>query len=330
MGLGSTVKAIWTLLQGTTNPDVVALYNNLYHRLEGARMNARQGKGNIYFVNGGADGVTAGLDTNNGLTPATPFLTIAHAISQCVDRNDDFIYCWNTYNQDTFPITLTLSKVHIIGIASPNGQMPALEGQGDNAAAFTFGIGVEGCEIAGFNMSAGAAHACIEFVGGNNQTWIHNCTFGHYWFGGGQDGILFAASNVGVIIEDNWFYGEKGPVGKLTRYGIVNLTGSLYQSTIRNNTFVMVNDGAIWMGGTNGEVDIVHNLIALGQDDQAGRAILLGPACTGFLVAQNEAGFGPTAFVTFAPYHDMAGGTANHWMSNQAQDQWVFADEVPS
>lgn len=316
MGLGSTIKAIWTLLQGTTNPNVVALYNNLYQRLEGARMDARQGKGTIYLVNGGADGVTAGNDANNGRTPATPFLTIQHAINQCVDRNDDFIFCWNTYNQDTFPITLNRSNVHVIGIASPNGQLPALEGQADNAAAFTFGIAVEGCEISGFNMSAGAAHACIEFVGGNNQTWVHNCTFGHYWFGGGQDGILFPSSSyVGVVIEDNWFYGANGPKGKLTRYGIAGLIGSIYESTIRNNVFLNIPTCAMFMAGTNGEVDIIRNMIGEGAD-VLGNAITLGLACTGFVVAHNEANFGQI-LSTANPYNDMAGATDNHWISNQ-------------
>ncbi|MBU1067812.1 hypothetical protein KKE60_08500, partial [Patescibacteria group bacterium] len=239
MGLGSVTKAIWTLLQGTTSPDVVSLYNNLYQKLEGAKMGAINGRGTIYFVNGGADGVTAGLDTNDGLTPANAFLTIAHALTLCVNDNDDFIYCFNVYQQDVFPIEVNVNSVHIIGVAGPDGQWPLMVPTGDTAI-FNFALSAgQNSEIAGFSLGAGATSGCIELQGDNNMVWIHNCSFGHLWSAGGQDGVLYLNGGVthGSIVEDCWFYGNGVGAGQLTRCGIVCENGWVTQGTFRNNYF---------------------------------------------------------------------------------------------
>jgi len=340
MGMGNVVKAIWTLLNGTTspnvsliwnllngttNPDVVALYNNLYQNLEGAKMGLGKGrKGNVFFVNGGADGVTTGLDTNSGKTPALAFLTIAHAIALCtVNDNDDFIYCFNVYNQDAFPITITGDSIHIIGLAGPDGSWPQMDANADAEAVFYLPSGIENCEIAGFSLGAGAAHGCIELAIGNNMTWIHNCTFGHEWVGGGQDGVrLVTGTTDNVLVEDCWFYGNCAPGGKLTRSGVISLgTTATRHCTIRNNYFVRLPGPAIHiLGNTAWENSIIHNIIGRGADAQ-GNAITLNANCEGCLVSGNEAAFGPTAEAGLtAPYLDQAGGTANDWCSNQSQE----------
>jgi len=289
--------------------------------------------GDIFYVNGGADGVTAGVDTNPG-TKDLPFLTIEHALSQCTNDHDDYIICWNTYNQDTFPITMTLDSVHVIGVAGPDGSWPALEGAdvGD-VPAFDFGVGVENCEIAGFNISGGATSPCIDIPSGANMTWIHHCTFGHDWFGGAQDGIVLCAlggSLRNVIIEDNWFLGDTFACGKITAYGIVQTGGGIQGLTIRRNYFFGLASGAIKLGdpgvgagGSDMHV-IVENYFGCAVD-QDGIAIFLGSQSYGCLVGANEAQMGRDVMAIGVPYEDQ-GATANdnHWMSNQQGDTMVY------
>jgi len=327
MAVTSVIKAIWQLLQGTTNPDVVALYNNLYQKLEGAKMGAHNGKGTIFFVNGGADGVTAGLDTNDGLTPANAFLTIAHALTLVTNDNDDFIYCFNVYNQDVFPIVLdnTMDSVHIIGLAGPTGAWPTLDGWTGNTAVFT--VGNENCEIAGFMLGGGAAHAAIEIASGANGLWVHNCTFGHFWCGAGQDGIGGGGSVFSVLIEDNWFYGSDGPNGTLARCGIISGVGASWgEWTIRNNFFDGLPGGAIDLGVTLAttaihEFVIEHNII--GCEDTDNLAINLGAVAHYCIVSDNKAGYGK-AVMTENPYGDAAAD--NHWMCNQVGIVLKFPD----
>jgi len=327
MGLGNTVKAIWSLLSVTTSPDVVALYNNLWQQLEGAKMGAINGKGSIFFVNGGADGVTAGIDTNDGLTPANAFLTIAHALTLVTNDNDDFIYCFNVYNQDTFPIALdnTMDSVHIIGIAGPNGAWPMLDASAGNTAVFT--VANENCEIAGFNLAGGAAHGAIEIGSGANMAWIHNCTFGHYWSGACQDGITGGGSVFSVIIEDCWFFGTDAKNGTLTRCGILSGVGASWgQWTIRNNFFNGLPTGAIDLGVTLDSTAIhdfviEHNII--GCEDTDNIAINLGAVCHYAIVSDNKAQNGK-AVMGNNPYGDAA--TDNHWMCNQEGIVMVYPD----
>lgn len=337
MGMGNVVKAIWMLLQGTTNPNVLALYNNLYQQLEGAKMGLGQGrKGNIFFVNGGADGVTAGLNTNDGLTPANAFLTIAYAMTLCtVNDNDDFIYCFNVYNQEAFPITITGDSIHIIGLAGPDGSWPALDATSTgDVSVFDFAVGVENCEIAQFNLAAGATAPCIEVASGTNMLWIHNCYFGHDWFAGGQDGIDFlnlGGSLRNVIVEDNWFWGDTGGCGTLTRFGIVQSGGSMMACTIRRNYFGGLANGAINIGVNASGAGPCHDNIVCDNyigcaSDTAGIAIYLGEDAYGCIVAHNEAQHGrDAASMVQNPYLDQAAlATDNHWMSNQVGNEMEY------
>jgi len=289
-------------------------------------MGAFNGKGSIFFVNGGADGVTAGLDTNDGLTPANAFLTIAHALTLVTNDNDDFVYCFNVYNQDVFPIVLdnTMDSVHIIGLAGPTGAWPTLDGWTGNTAVFT--VGNENCEIAGFMLGGGAAHAAIEVGSGANGLWVHNCTFGHFWCGAGQDGIRATAgggSVFGGLIEDCWFYGSDGPNGTLTRYGITNLAHGWGEWTIRNNFFDGLPTQAIDLGagGAANEFVIEHNIIGCADTDNI--AIQLGASAHYCIVSDNKAGHGKVV-MTQNPYGDAAAD--NHWMCNQVGIVLKFPD----
>jgi len=330
MGMGNTIKAIWQLLQGTTSPDVVALYNNLYQKLEGAKMGAHNGRGSIFFVNGGADGVTTGSDANDGLTPANAFLTIAHALTLCTDDNDDFIYCFNVYQQDAFPIEVNQNSVHIIGIAGPDGAWPLMVPTGDTAI-FNFAVSAgDNCEIAGFSLGAGANHACIELQGDNSMVWIHNCSFGHLWSVAGQDGVKYiaGATTHGGIVEDNWFYGSECGAGKLSRCGIICENGWVTEATFRNNYFIEMpgydangTGGGIYAAGWLDQCSIIHNIIGGGDGETAtGWAIYLSANCIGCVVCRNEANNGVDA-AGKNPFVDAAD---NSWISNQFGNTYEY------
>ena len=288
--------------------------------------------GNVFYVNGGADGVTAGINAPGRGTKDRPFLTMAYARGQCINDHDDYIIVWNCYNQDVFPFTVNLDSLHIIGVAGPNGGWPALDAAAGNTAVFI--IAAQNVEIAGFNLSGGAAHGAIEFASGANMAWIHHCTFGHYWFGPSQDGItspIGGGSVWSVVVEDCWFYGNSGPCGKLTRYGIFNADVAWGGWTIRKNYFLGVPTGAIILGGTGAAHEIVidHNCIGCGADG-LGNAITLDAQSNGCVVQDNEAAHGSAALMTAAPYSDVLAGDENHWVSNQAQDQMVLPNEIPT
>ena len=306
-------------------PEVLAL-------LASIGLQAPMGIGEKFYVNGGADGVTAGIDAVGRGSKKRPFLSIAYALTHCVSGRHDYIYCWNTNHQDeaaSIVIPSLMNNVHIIGIAMPGCSTLELNVTGDYPAIIV-NPGVllgpaRGIEIAGFNISGGATSGCIELDGACDMVWIHHCTFGHAWGAGGQDGIRFngVSPTASALIEDNWFYGFK-----LTRYGVYGI--STFQGCIRKNNFVEVPTCAIALIGVPVDTMVVEgNLIACGAD-ALGNAIDLGASTNGCLVARNEAAHGSGTLMTAAPYHDAQGGDENHWMSNQAHDQFVLPDEVPS
>lgn len=271
--------------------------------------------GRVFFVHG-----SNGDDAYNGVDPGTPFKTIKHALEQCLDDRNDYIYVLDCYQQETFPISITVQKVHIIGVYSaPDGSWPLMVPTGNTAVFEIPSVmgGYEAIEIAGFSLGAGADHACIELGGANNMTWIHHCTFGQYWSGGGQDGIrVNAGSNFNVIIEDCWFYGSNGPNGKLSRCGIrTEAACSIGQCTIRNNIFVMLPTAALYIhGNAVHEIIIVANRIACGANAE-GAGINLGPNALGCWLDDNHANFGDTAMGQ-NPFLDQAPAGQNHWGLN--------------
>ncbi|MBA7710940.1 hypothetical protein ES703_119890 [subsurface metagenome] len=282
--------------------------------------------GNVWHVNGGADGVTAGADTNLG-TKSSPFLTIRHALDQCINNHDDYIICWNTYNQDTFPIVPDVDGVHIIGVSGPTGNLATLDASAGDTEVFTLGGICEGIEIAGFQLAGGATHPAIQINSGSNSIWIHHNTFGHYWTGDAQDGISGGGSCFGSLIEDNWFYGKGGPNGTLSRYGIANLSGAWGEWTIRNNFFVALPTQAIYLaapGTANHEFVIEHNIIGCPSDTD-NIAIELGNVCHDCVVSDNKAQYGKVE-MTNNPYGDAAAD--NHWMCNQVGSVMKYADEA--
>jgi len=284
--------------------------------------------GNIFYVNGGADGVTTGDNGNQG-TKSKPFLTITYALTQCIENHDDYIICSNVHNQEpAWPVVVNVSHVHIIGLTNPDGHQAELEPPGAPADTACFRIplragGISGIEIAGFNLGAGATHGCIEVDGAAYGLWIHNCVFGHAWNSGGQDGIWFIAMSCcqSCIVENCSFYGVEDGQGLLTQFGISAPadTAHLRQCIIRNNYFSKLTSGAISLLGDVDNCVICDNHIGMGVN-AVGHGIDIGAFATGNLIAHNEAGRGANcvATCTFNPFQDLgAADEDNDWMSNQ-------------
>lgn len=270
--------------------------------------------GNIFFVD-----CWNGNDAWDGLSPSSPKCTIAAALALCTSGQDDYIICMSVYQQDIFPISITKDCVHILGVAGPDGTWQMMDPPTDTAI-FSLASGAENCEIAYFSLGGAAqgTHAAIELQGGNNQTWIHHCTFGHYWTSGGQDGIRFVTSTTwNVVIEDCWFYGDHSGSGhgKLARYGIVTLLGGHGACTVRNNYFLgCVGAIALLAPAAAHDWIIVHNYFLCGSD-AAGVAIDLGAPALGCTVMDNMANYGDTEMAQ-NPYRDQAAAAANHWAGN--------------
>lgn len=270
--------------------------------------------GNIYYVD-----CWNGNDAWDGLSPSSPLCTITAALALCDSGHDDYIIVMNCYQQDTFPIHVTKDCVHILGVANEDGSWQMMDPPTDTAI-FSLESGAENCEIAYFSLGGAAqgTHGAIELQGGNNQTWIHHCTFGHFWTSGGQDGIRFVEStSYDVVMEYNWFYGDlsEGVLGRLTRYGICTLLGGHGHCTIRHNYFIgLVEAVSLLPPAAVDEWVIESNFIACGGN-VAGSGIHLGANALGCLVMSNKANYGDTEMAA-NPFQDDAAAGANHWADN--------------
>lgn len=261
--------------------------------------------GNVFFVNG-----ITGSNLNDGKTPDSPFKTFAHALDQCVDDHNDIIYALDCWQQETFPISVDVSRVHIIGCDNWNGMYPRMVAP-ENTAIFEIPGTKSYFEIAHFGLGAGVDHAAIEFVGGiEARGRIHDCWFG--WIGAGQDGIRFDGEAPEMMIDNNLF-----GMG-LTRDGI-RIAGALTRTFIRDNIFQKVAGIGINIVAESHLAGIIHNKFSLTEATK-GKAISFAHAnCADALVDQNSAMCGRT--VAFAagvtnPYRDLG---SNDWGCNSAQ-----------
>ena len=323
MGLGSTVKAIWVLLQGTTNPNVTSLINNLYQKLEGAK--AGYGSvGNIFFVHG-----FTGLDTNDGLTPATPFLTITHALTQCANDHDDYIIVLEHWQE---VVAINVTRVHIIGATKNPTQAFVQMNAAADTPIFTVTALSNHCEIAGFSFGGGATHAGIENVAGTPMhLHIHDCMFGHSFAGDTpQDGIRIGVNATNLRVENCIFLGvdaEGG--GTLTRDGIRFTSGGIpLGGSFKGNIFTGIPGVAInivQVAANSGGFIIEDNrfMAEIADAQAAGWAITLqGPGTVkGCLIAHNFAS--QTGDDTGNnPYRDLSTGVLatclNGWVANYA------------
>jgi len=314
MGVGTYVRAIWTNLSGTTSPNVQNLVNNLFQQLEGAK--AGYGSvGNIFFVHG-----LAGNNANSGLVPAAPFLTITHALTQCVADHDDYIIVLDHWQE---VVAINVTRVHIIGVTKNATQAFVQMNAAADTAIFTVTALSNHCEIAGFSFGGGATHAAIENQGGTPmQLHIHDCLFGHFFAGQTpQDGIDIELNATNIRIERCTFYGNgAGTTGTITRDGIRFVGGGdTLGGCIRDCRFLNIPGVGINVTTRFDNGFIEDNRFQV-PDGAIGEAITFAAAAAGnCLVDGNRAAAGGDAVLTNNPFRDLSGAPAasgNDWGQN--------------
>lgn len=175
-------------------------------------------------------------NNNDGTDPDNPMQTVTAALARCTANANDFVIVRQMTNAlETFPITMSVNRVHLLSTFYRFGHGPEIRPVADTAGVL---ISADNVEIAGFEINGGATAGCID-VKVASATWgadIHHCRFGFQT--GGQDGIRMggAVDKPHWTIHDNWFN-----IG-LTRDGI-RIDQNSTRSVIWNNRFRML-DGA--------------------------------------------------------------------------------------
>lgn len=291
----------------------------------GARASLLQqgGVGNVFFVDGYDPAAGPGSDSNDG-SRERPFLTIKHALTQCVDWHHDVIIVLNHYQAvgfEDFPIVINKKNVHIIGAALPNLMWPAIRPP-DDTAVFQLASAGQNSEIA--FLTLGGGNTCGGISVGENGTadgyYIHDCWFGHPWHGTPAHGIYqpAAAAHGGhsIRIERCRFFGDEGGhIGAISDNAIDFLKPA-------DMNFLEILD-CVFSGCTIAmnlvqpvDAVILRNMIG-GLDGVAGMGITLGAGALGCIIDGNSvmADFGGAALAN-NPYKDNGGANANRWGLN--------------
>ena len=259
---------------------------------------AGAGLGRVYYVDG-----CAGSDSNDGLGPTTPKLTLAAALALCANDHNDTIVLLDYYNlEGGAAVTINKSKVTIVGAEGGcrDRSWTCLHATADTACLI---VAANDVRIHQIYFDAGASHGGIEFSGGKCRIGIYDC-----WFGSGAHGVYSVPGGIAFSLEvANCFFCQS-----LTGHGIyINDDPAFIY--LHHNFFDQAQGDAINVvqGGGN---RICDNTIACGADAQ-GRGISLGASVTRCLCARNVANFGDTDMVA-NPFEDGAGAGVNHWMAN--------------
>ena len=256
------------------------------------------GLGNVYYVNG-----LTGSNSNSGLAPTAPKLTIAAALTLCTNDNNDTIVVLDYYDlEGGAAVTINKSKVTIVGV--PGGckdrSWTCVHATADTAC---FIIAANDVRIHNFEFEAGVSHGGVEFSGAKCRLGIFDC-----WFSTGLYGIWSAAGGIAFSVEiANCYFCQA-----ITSHCIyINDDPAFF--FIHDNYFDQAQADAInIVQGGGGRV--CDNTIACGADAQ-GRGIRLGAAVYRCLVARNDANFGDADMVA-NPFEDGAAGDINHWVNN--------------
>jgi hypothetical protein len=263
--------------------------------------NAVGGAGRTFYVDG-----IVGLDSNPPDNPLKPLKLIASALSLCRNDKDDYIIVMDCWQQDTFPIAVARSRVHIIGLDVGNGMYPRMSPPTDTAI---FSLGSKGyVEIAGFSLGAGATHGCIEWEVGviEGRSKLHHLWLG--WTETGRDGILVPATTDAPELEVSDILFGAG----LTRDGI-RLEGNSTRSIFRRSLFRKV--GGIGIHGMKNGSDIaaiLDNVFSI-ADSADGEAITMAAGVGAALISGNKAGQGKVD-PAHNPYVDVT--PSNDWLDN--------------
>lgn len=268
------------------------------------------GVGQTYYVDG-----VSGADTQSGLYPSQPKKTLLATLALCTTQRHDYIFVLNHY-QETMPIVVGKSCVHIIGISTPNSPWPYLNASTD-AAVFRCEEASLNCEIAGFNIGGGTSYEGIWMVDAQGY-WIHDNWFGNEQVGDTPlYGIRIQYNPHGTLIENNRFFGNLGSSrGTITGSGIYRVTagGDNHAAEIRHNIFDGLSYG-INLTAADGYI-IEKNRFSC-PNAQNGEAINLDSACTDTMVVNNLAVYGMLSNGwSYNPYRDLATNTVNNWGRN--------------
>ena len=261
--------------------------------------------GAVYYLDG-----TSGLDTNNGLTPDTPFLTVTYALTQMAEGANDYLIVLGYPNAavgETWPIDINKSKVHIIGTPSQASPSPSFFPDED---AHCFIISASNVEIAGLQLSGAATKAAIVTSGTIWKANIHHNFFN--WMQTAQDAIQLSNETDLADCPQWWIHDNKFG-SNFTQHGIHIIYNSC-RTIIERNLFLDIPSGGIGVfvdqaGAAVGA--ILDNTFAV-ADAADGEAItfIAGTAlCT---IHGNRTGEGVAA-MTQTPYRDLG---ANNWGMN--------------
>jgi len=266
--------------------------------------------GTAFFVDG-----ENGLDTNDGLSPASPLLTVTAALALVTSGANDYIFILNYPSTapatEVFPIVINASHVHLIGVPDQASRRNVcLNVTTTTENCIEFGADAADCEIAGIEFGADS-QACIYCDIGTPfapRMHIHHCEFG--WIRACEDGISIVpnADTPHWYVHDNRFGENCSRAGIYLGY---NSTRSIFQ----NNQF-MVATGAVgfWAQGLcTGWFRILDNDFLV-TDQAAGEAITLTNANCSCYINRNYAGQGKAACAN-NPYLETV-ATFSAWIMN--------------
>lgn len=269
------------------------------------------GAGNTYYV----DGIN-GSDGNNGRYASNPLKTVNAAIGKCTSGHDDYIIVMDCWDQDTFPITVNKQRLHILGLSLPNFMYPKMNPTTD-AAVFRLVSAGAYSEIAGFDISGGDAHGCIDIYG-TEGAWIHDCWFGSEGAGGTPlHGIWIQQNPQYSRIEDCRFFGDLGSAGGLITSNGIEVDASVNMVRGVEVLNCKFNGLAIAMNLDNADYWLVENNRFIIPNAQNGEAITCQSDCLDSTFIDNLAVYGMLSNgYTYNPYRDLATNTVNNWARN--------------
>jgi len=271
--------------------------------LDNGALQVGSNKGQVWYVNGASWNAPVGDDTNDGVSPLTPFRSITHAVSVCNDDQMDTIVVLDHWQPDTevWPIVVDKSCTTVVGYAGGSYNRWVAVQTDENTACFS--IEADAVRIKDLYLAAGAAHPCIEFSGAKSRCGIYGCTFA-----AGTHGVEWGVNEAGFGIEiaDCVF------LAPLTAGGI-SASNSPY-CMFRNNVFVQPQGVCIEANHSGFSYSMILNNVMSIDSDVAGRAITLIVGSAHNVIDGNSAQFGEA--IGNNPYLDNAGANANCWGMN--------------
>jgi hypothetical protein len=276
-----------------------------YYGFGGAHYVRHPTPGDVFYV---TDAARGGADTNDGLTPATPFLTITYALTQLTGLRDSYIFVQRTTPaSETWPIEITQSYLHLIGTPDQASPTPGIMQNTNNHGIL---LSAGGIEIAGFLFKNDITYLKAGIVC-NSAQWMNHIH--HNWFawdGDAYDCIVLSGQPTQTAITDNYF-GIHG----FTNYAILGTAGGgVGRIRIERNVFFQQGRIRTGLKAINLSLDfggIIRDNVFRCQDNAQGEAITV--AGQNGLITGNYAMSGTGAAMGNNPFQE--DGT-NHWGMN--------------